>query len=296
MKKLIITFFVVLTTGTLNLKAQQKMHNLPVKYEELTATHFPAAVDSAAGVVLIPFGIMEKHGPHMPLGTDLFEAREVALRGAAKEYAVVFPAYYFGQINEARHQPGTIAYSHEVIWNLLQETLDELSRNGFKKIIIVNGHGGNNDFLHFFSMDQLHSPKDYTLVIFQPGPDPEADKKIDKLIDRSQDMHAGIGETSMMMDIRPDIVHEELAGSQSGADQDRLSDIPHQYTGIWWYAKFPNHYGGTGVGAKPEAGELMFESEANQLAALIRDMKTKDDIKKLQDEFYKRSKNPLGDQ
>lgn len=294
MKKLILAVVTILALSPLSTRAQDKSENLPVKYEELTATYFPAAVDKASGVVLIPFGIMEKHGPHMPLGTDLYEAREVALRGASKEYAVVFPEYYFGQINEARHQPGTIAYSHEVIWNLLQETLDELSRNGFKKIIIVNGHGGNNDFLHYFSMSQLHSRKDYTLVIFQPGEDPEADKKIDKMIDRSLDAHAGVGETSMMEDIRPDLVHEDLAGSQSGADQDRLRDIPHQYTGIWWYAKFPNHYGGTGVGAKAEAGELMFESEAGQLAELIRTMKTHDDIRKLQDEFYKRSENPLG--
>ncbi len=293
MKIVILSFLGYLVFGTMPLLAQDNKP-LPVKYEELTAMDFSTAVGKASGVVLIPFGIMEKHGPHLPLGTDLYEAREVALRGASKEYAVVFPAYYFGQINEARHQPGTIAYSHEVIWNLLQETLDELSRNGFKKIIIVNGHGGNNDFLHYFSMSQLHSPKDYTLVIFDPGPNPEADKKIDQMIDRSHEMHAGIGETSMMEAIRPDLVHEDLAASQSGADQQRLAGIPDQYTGIWWYARFPNHYGGSGIGAKPEAGNLMFESESDQLAGLIRNMKSSDDIRKLQDEFYNRSENPLG--
>ena len=87
-------------------------------------------------------GILEKHGPHLPLGTDIFECRKVALTAAGQEYSIVFPTYFAGQINEARHQPGTIAYSPELIWKMLQETCEELSRNGLKKIIIVNGHGG----------------------------------------------------------------------------------------------------------------------------------------------------------
>ena len=56
----------------------------------------------------------------------------------------MFPEYYFGQIFEAKHEPGTIAYSAKLQLALLQETTDEMSRNGCKKILIVNGHGGNN--------------------------------------------------------------------------------------------------------------------------------------------------------
>jgi len=113
----------------------------------------------------------------MPLGTDLYTAREIALRAAEKDYTVVFPWYYFSQINEARHQPGTIAYSPELIWDILQETLDELSRNGFKKIIIMNGHGGNNAFLNYFGMAQLSEKRDYSLYWFQPSYDPEVIKE-----------------------------------------------------------------------------------------------------------------------
>ena len=94
---------------------------LPVKYEELTAPEFAQAVKLADGVCVLPIGILEKHGPHLPLGTDMLDAREIALRAVSKEYSIVFPEYYFGQIYEAKHQPGTIAYSHELVWNLLQE-------------------------------------------------------------------------------------------------------------------------------------------------------------------------------
>ncbi len=84
---------------------------LSVKWEELTAADFVRAIQKSQGTCLLPFGILEKHGPHLPLGTDLINVRYVALQAAQREYAVVFPEYYFGQIFEARHQPGTIAYS-----------------------------------------------------------------------------------------------------------------------------------------------------------------------------------------
>src|SRR5262249_13658643 len=128
----------LLLTG--GLSAQTK---LSVKWEELTAPEFVTAIQRAQGTCVLPFGIREKHGPHLPLGTDLINVRYAALHAAEQEYAVVFPEYYFGQIFEAKHEPGTIAYSLELQLKLLQETTDEMARNGCKKIVIANGHGGN---------------------------------------------------------------------------------------------------------------------------------------------------------
>src|SRR5579859_6718947 len=116
-------------------RAQQK---LSPKWEELTAGDFRSAIQQSKGTCLLPFGILEKHGPHLPLGTDLLNVRYASLQAVAQEYAVVFPEYYFGQIFEAKHEPGTIAYSVELQLKLLQETTDEMARNGCKKILIVN--------------------------------------------------------------------------------------------------------------------------------------------------------------
>src|SRR5213593_584025 len=101
---------------------------LPAKWEELTAADFVKALDQARGVCLLAFGIIEKHGPAGPLGTDLINARYSTLLAVKQEYAVVFPEYYFGQIFEARHQPGTIAYSARLQLDLLQETTAEMAR------------------------------------------------------------------------------------------------------------------------------------------------------------------------
>ena len=115
---------------------------LSVHWEELTASDFREGIHRSQGTCLLPFGILEKHGPHLPLGTDLLDVRYAALHAAEQEYAVVFPEYYFGQIAEAKHEPGTMAYSRTLQLALLQETTDEMARNGCKKVLIVNGHGG----------------------------------------------------------------------------------------------------------------------------------------------------------
>ena len=93
--------------------------DLTVKWEELTAPDFLKALELSKATCVLPFGILEKHGPHLPLGTDLLNVRYAALNGAKQEYAIVFPEYYFGQIFEAKHQPGTIAYSARLQFDLL---------------------------------------------------------------------------------------------------------------------------------------------------------------------------------
>src|SRR5580698_5383290 len=116
----------------------QTATGLSPKWEELTGPDFITAIHQAQDVCILPFGIIEKHGPHLPLGTDLINVRYATEHAAAAEYAVIFPAYYLGQIAEARHEPGTVSYSMHMQLDLLQETTDEMGRNGCKKIIIVN--------------------------------------------------------------------------------------------------------------------------------------------------------------
>src|SRR5215472_9035635 len=133
----------------------QSQGQLSTKWEELTAEDFVQAIHQSQGTCLLPFGILEKHGAHLPLGNDLVNVRHVSLSAAQKEYAVVFPEYYFGQIFEAKHQPGTVAYSLQLQLRLLQETTDEMARNGCKKVLIVNGHGGNEHLLPLFAQAQM---------------------------------------------------------------------------------------------------------------------------------------------
>jgi creatinine amidohydrolase len=288
MKKISVFSSLIFLTIIINAQV-----SLTFKMEELTSPQFVKAVDSSGGVCVIPLGIIEKHGPHLPLGSDLFESREVAFSAAKKEYAVVFPPYYFGQIFEAKHQPGAMAYSAELTWKLLEETCTELSRNGLKKIILLNGHGGNNSFLQYFCQSQLASRKDYIVVLFTPETDPSVQKEIKNLKKASLDGHAGEDETSMIYSINPALVDQGALKSESGLDQDKLNKLPNAYTAIWWYAKFPNHFASDINNPNKQLGELLISSDADQLVRLIKYLKEDQTIKQLQDEFYKKADNPL---
>jgi creatinine amidohydrolase len=258
------------------------------KWEELTGPDFQKAIQKAQNTCVLPFGIIEKHGPQLPLGTDLINVRYASLRGAGEEYAVVFPEYYFGQIFEAKHEPGTVAYSAKLQLELLQETTDEMSRNGCKKILIVNGHGGNNHLIPFFAQAQLDAPHDYVVYAlmghsYPPGR-PDLKTKVDS--------HAGESETSHTLVSRPDLVHLDRAGSESGADQNRLDLPTGVYTGIWWYAKFPEHYAGDGSAATKELGEFDMKAWADSVANAIRSIKADQVSARLQEEFYRKSLMP----
>jgi len=262
---------------------------LSVHWEELTAADFRTAIQQSQGTCLLPFGILEKHGEHLPLGTDLLKVRYAALRAAEQEYAIVFPEYYFGQIFEAQHEPGTIAYSSHLQLELLQETTDEMARNGCRKVIIVNGHGGNENLLPFFAQTQLEKPRDYVVYVLPilGAPAGGPPKKT------SVDMHAGESETSKMLIARPDLVHLDRANQESGADQARLKLPDELYTAIWWYARFPYHYAGDGSAATRERGQFEMDDWNQAIIRAIRAVKADQTSLQLQNEFFEKAKHPL---
>ncbi len=263
---------------------------LSTKWEELTAADFRQGVLQAKGTCLLPFGIIEKHGPHLPLGTDLLNVRYASLHAADQEYAVVFPEYYFGQIFEARQEPGTLAYSLDLQLHLLQETTDEMARNGCKKIIIVNGHGGNGNLLPLFAQSQLDRQRDYVVYVLdgersKPGGPAKKSSGVD--------YHAGENETSNLLVTHPELAHMDRASSESGADQKRQNLPENLYTGIWWYARFPNHYSGDGSVARKELGEWNLTNWIEYIVQCIRAVKADDASLEIQNEFYEKARHPL---
>src|SRR5437764_2668877 len=187
--KLLVTF-VMLTGGAM-------AQDLPSRWDELTASDWPKALEKSASTCILPIGILEKHGPHAPMGSDLIQVRESAARVTKSEYAVVFPDYFYGQIYEARHQPGTFALPSKLVWEMLDATCEEIARNGFKKILIVNGHGGNPNFLRFFIQSQLERRREYAVFLHEPAPDPAFTETVNKMrkSDPATDQHAGERET-----------------------------------------------------------------------------------------------------
>jgi creatinine amidohydrolase len=277
----------LLLTSTLTF-AQQ----VPARWDELTATDWPAALDKSEKTCILPFGILEKHGPHSPLGTDLIHVREWTARATKQEYAVVFPDYFYGQINEARQQPGTFALPSRVIFDLLEATCDEIARNGFTKIVILNGHGGNPEFIQFFMQSFLNKRHNYVIYFYTPEEDAEFAKEYNKMhkSDQSTDQHAGERETSTLLYLRPDLMRMDRADKQSGANQKRLN-LVGLYTPIWWYAAYPNHYAGEGAKATTEFGKFITDHEISSFIKVLKEVKADKKTLELQNEFYDKVDN-----
>ena len=281
--KLLVTF-VMLAGGAM-------AQDIPARWDELTASDWPKALEKSAYTCILPIGILEKHGPHAPMGSDLIQVREYAARVTKSEYAVVFPDYFYGQIYEARHQPGTFALPSHLVWEMLDATCEEIARNGFKKILIVNGHGGNPQLLRFFVQSQLERRRDYVVYFYDPGAEPDLAETVSKLrkSDPATDMHAGERETSTLLYLRPDLVKMDHATDESGENQKRLA-LPDLYTAIWWYAAFPNHYAGEGAKASRELGQAMVEYRIASLARALRTVKADTKTPEIQKEFFDRVK------
>jgi creatinine amidohydrolase len=106
-------------------------------------------------------------------------------------------------------------------------------------------------------------------------------------------MHAGESETAHTMVSRPDLVHQDRASQESGADQAGLHLPSNVYTGIWWYARFPNHYAGDGSVATLQLGQDDMKAYASDLADAIRAVKADQTSLQLQTEFYQKAQHPL---
>jgi creatinine amidohydrolase len=176
---------------------------------------------------------------------------------------------------------------------MLHETCNELARNGLKKIVLVNGHGGNTNFLQYFCQAQLAERKGYSVILFSPESDPAVEARINSMRKTTGGGHADEEETSMLLSHRPDLAHVDLGKDQSGENLNRLGHLPFAYTGIWWYARYPNHYAGDGSVASKDMGELILNSNADQLVNLIKAVKKDRTLEKLQQRFFIESENPL---
>jgi len=265
-------------------------------WEELNVPQFEKAVKDSNSVCILPIGVIEKHGNHLPLGTDMITVTSVCKAAAEQESAVVFPYYFLGQISEARHYPGTVAASHKLMMESLREMCDEISRNGLKKILIMSGHGGNGHFLPFFAQEMPRLNRDYSVYTGFVGNATEEQRK--KITDAAKTnnlgSHAGLSETAMIMHLRPDLVHTQNSNPADSVSKDRIPQVKEAnlFSGFGWYADYPYHFAGDPTNATPELGKLLFDIAVENTVNAIKAIKADDVSLNLAKEYINYSSNP----
>ena len=268
-----------------------------MRWEELSSKEMKQLATDCGGVCILPLGCLEKHGDHLPVGTDMYIGRAVAEQTARMEKALVFPYYFLGQASECKHYVGCVGASHELIMALLLEMCDEISRNGFKKIIIFNSHGGNIKFLDFFAMKMPNLDRDY--VVYITGSWSLTRESYQKIYDLAgtTDLgeHGGLGETSKMLYIRPDLVHMDRQDATKGHRQNQLPSLKKHrvFSGLTWYGDFPDHYAGDHSKATAELGKLMLDLTCEAMAEIVRNVKADDVTPALFKEYNANVHNPL---
>lgn len=261
-----------------------------MQWEQLTSPEFARAARET-GVCLMAFGVLERHGDHLPLGTDFLNGHRLACLAAEQEPAVVFPPFYFGQIYEARCFPGTLTIKPTLLLELVTGILDEIGRNGFRKVILVNAHGGNDAFLPFLTQTMLWEQKPYSVYCFERGLN-EADRaEWDFLLETSEHGHACECETSISLANHPGLVRMEAIG-EPGQALRRLDDLPANFSAVSWYANYPNHYAGDARPASAEKGKRLQAIQVRALARFIRAVKTDQIVPQLEAEFFERAGKP----
>ncbi len=176
-----------------------------MQIEELTSPEFKELSQRIKGVI-VPVGSIEAHGPHLPLGTDLFTIYEICKRVIKKVEVFLAPPLYFGLCRSTKDIPGTLTLRGETLKAFLLDLLESLYRQGLRSFIILSGHAGgtHNAFIvdtaetfierypssRFFVADIISLLKDILRELDIP----------------EKDSHAGEWETSLMLYLKGELV------------------------------------------------------------------------------------------
>jgi len=157
--------------------------------------------------VIVPLGTVEQHGPHLPVGTDVFIPITVAKRVAEKTRVLVAPPIYYGNSLSMADMKGVFTITPDSLAVLLLDLCRSFVKQGFKKSICLNGHGGNKQVLSFIG--QQARMETGALIVRIDWWDIVAEE-MPKICETAV-VHADEGETSMMLACRPELVDMKKA-------------------------------------------------------------------------------------
>ena len=210
---------------------------------------------------IMPFGSVEEHGPHLPLGTDTIHAYELAKSTAKYIDVFVCPPIWYGLCKSTSQHPGTITISGYTLRRLAVEIAGSLYAQGIRNFIMVSGHAGSTHMAYLVDAGEqiLADYKESRVAVLSIIDIIAGSCK--ELVETEGDAHAGEVETSLMLHLRPEWVNGTAEREFPSFPKHILvrDKIPFWPKGVW----------GDPAKATVEKGQAILDRESRYLADLI---------------------------
>ena len=242
-----------------------------VMWKELTAADLREKAQAEA-VVLLPVASMEQHGPHLPVGVDTILCESVCTSAAeaiAGEMAVVVaPTLWCGMAEHHMAYGGTFTFDIPTYQAVLLALLKSIARHGFKRVLVVNGHGGNISALSAFLPDLVRATGlQLCATTYFELAQPEIAKILE---DQDRVRHACEGEASLMLVVAPDLVRRDKLPEAHGPAHSTPRPL-----GVGRYRSFRDFSSSGVVGdarrATAAKGETLAAACRDAIIAVLRD-------------------------
>jgi creatinine amidohydrolase len=244
---------------------------MEVQWERMTGPELKALAARGA-LPILPVGSLEQHGPHLPVWTDSFIAHALAVAAARRATdipAVVLPPMWLGLSEHHLPFNGTITLDFTAFHGVIRGVARSLKAQGWGRLLILNGHGGNIEPLAVSVRELAHELSMPIVATSWPSVAPA--EIAAALTTQAAIHHACEGETSLWLALDPAQVRayrvEEAAGGNAGVQ------APAGYSRFYSFAERAPRTGvrGDPRAATAEKGQAMIEAVATRLAAALRD-------------------------
>jgi creatinine amidohydrolase len=244
----------------------------------LTWTQIADLPDKANTVIVLPAGSTEQHGPHLPCAVDTIIAAGVMGHALARLPASV-PAYAlapitYGKSDEHLHFPGTVTLDGTTLLETVTQIGESVYRMGFRKLLIVNGHGGQPQVMEMAARELRLRHGDYVVLPHFTWRVPHVAGQFMTDREKRLSMHAGHAETAILMALAPHTVHMEHAVANYPPEFPSKVLSGDGRPACAWTAR---DFGTSGVigdpfPATPEQGQAILDSLAQSWAQGIQDL------------------------
>ena len=247
-------------------------------YEDLKGPEVPYVL-SESSIILLPVGAIEQHGPHLPMSVDRVIAEETAkaiVERCSNDLDVwLLPTVAVSKSNEHDWSTGTISLRYETLMSVLDDIGRSLSKTPAKKLVLLNGHGGNTTLLNT-ALRELRLNYSLETFLIHPALPPAygGSSTEDEL---GMGIHGGRDETSVFMFLRPDLVDLTKAERRIPEKLDRNKHVKFGGSVSFGWLSNDFHedgYIGDPTGASIELGETLFNSAVESLCEALAEIKT----------------------